>query len=156
MIELAVERHGPIVAEQPAHDLESFFKAGEAKVCVEHVEAEGPVLPFVPAGAEAEPEPSVGQVVYGGSLPGGDNRMPERDRRDQGPELYAAGVLRKPGERGPQLQAISVLARLIVREVIGAVEASVAEVLDRPGQPSPAVPPDTRLPLDHDRDFEHR
>src|SRR5215218_7717649 len=60
VVELAVERHGLIVAEQPGHDLESLLETGEATVCDEHVEAEGIVLPFMPARAEAEPEASLG------------------------------------------------------------------------------------------------
>src|SRR5215211_6657292 len=70
-VELAVEGHRLIVAEQPGHDLEPLLEAGEAPVCVEQVEAEGLVLPFVPARAKSEPEASAGQVVHGGGLPGG-------------------------------------------------------------------------------------
>src|SRR5829696_3207448 len=94
-VELAVEGHRLIVAEQPGHDLEPLLEAGEAPVCVEQVEAEGLMLPFVPARAKSEPEASAGQVVHGGGLPGGNDGMPERDGRDQGTELYAAGILRK-------------------------------------------------------------
>jgi hypothetical protein len=46
--------------------------------------------------------------------------------------------------------------RPAVGKVVGAVEARVAEVLDCPRQPPPAVPADTLLPLDHDRDFKHQ
>src|SRR5215213_3274983 len=94
-VELAVEGHRLIVAEQPGHDLEPLLEAGEAPVCVEQVEAEGLMLPFVPARAKSEPEASAGRVVHGGGLPGGNDGMPERDGRDQGTELYAAGILRK-------------------------------------------------------------
>src|SRR5215210_3940334 len=155
LVELAVERYRLIVAEQPGRDLESLLEAGEAPICVEHFEAEGLMLPFVPARAKSEPETSTGQVVHGGGLPGGNNRMPERDGRNQRPELYTAGILRQPRERRPQLQAIPVRTRLFVGEVVRAEEASVAEVLDRQRQPSPAVPSDTVLPLDHDRDFQY-
>src|ERR671911_472423 len=81
-VELAVEGHRLIVSEQPTHDLEPLLEAGEAPVCVEQVEAEGLVLPFVPARAKPEPEASAGQVVHGGGLPGGNDGMPERDGRD--------------------------------------------------------------------------
>src|ERR671920_333417 len=108
LVELTVERYRLVVAEQPGRDLEPLLEAGEAPVCVEHIEAEGLVLPFVPARAKSEPQTSTGQVVNGGGLPGGNDRMPERDGRNQGPKLYAAGILRQPRERRPQLQAIPV------------------------------------------------
>src|ERR671920_162793 len=97
-VELAVEGHRLIVAEQPGHDLEPLLEAGEAPVCVEQVEAEGLVLPFVPARAKSEPEASAGQVVHGGGLPGGNDGMPERDGRNQRSELYTGGILRQPRE----------------------------------------------------------
>src|SRR5215204_805963 len=155
LVELAVERYRLIVAEQPGRDLEPLLEAGEAPIYVEHFEAEGLVLPFVPARAKSEPETSTGQVVHGGGLPGGNDRMPERDGRNQRSELYTGGILRQPRERRPQLQAIPVHTRPFVGEVVRAKEASVAEVLDRQRQPLPAVPSYTLLPLDHDRDFEH-
>jgi hypothetical protein len=62
----------------------------------------------VEAAERIEPEASAGQVVHGGGLPGCNDGMPERDGRDQRTELYAAGMLRQPGERRPQLQAIPV------------------------------------------------
>src|SRR5215218_2126695 len=81
--------------------------------------------------------------------------MPERDGRNQRPELYAARILCQPGERGPQLQAIPVRTRLIVGEVVGAVQTGIAKIIDRPRQPSPALPAHALLPLDHDRNFDH-
>src|SRR5215210_3208359 len=81
--------------------------------------------------------------------------MPGRDRRDQRPELYPLRVLRKPGERGPQLQTIPVSDSTFVGQVVGAVQAGVARVLDRTCDPAPALPADTLLPLDHVRAFKH-
>src|SRR5918997_1442964 len=130
-VELALERDGLLVAEQPGDYLEPLLEAREAAACVQQLEAEHLVLALLPARADAELETAAGQVVYSRRLPGRDDRVAERERRDERPELYAARVLREPGQGGPQLQGVEGGAAR-AREVLRAVQPGVAGVLDRP------------------------
>src|SRR5215203_5089016 len=96
-VELAVERDWGLIPQEQRDDLESLFEAGESELGFEQREAVSLVLALLPARADAEPQTPAGETVHGARHPGGDDRVPERDRRDERPELYAIGIVREPG-----------------------------------------------------------
>jgi hypothetical protein len=149
-VEVALERDRVVAPEEAGDDLQPFLEAGEAAVGGEQVEAERGVLPLLPARAEPEAQPTAREVVDGGGGPGGGDRVAERDRRDERPELDPRGVRGEPGERRPEVEGGERRA-VLVDEVVGAEEAGEAVLLGGAAQRLPARPVQSVLALDHQR-----
>jgi hypothetical protein len=132
---------GHIVAQQAVHDFYGFAEPGHAFCWGWEFQAEGGVLGLVPAGAQANVEPAIRDVVERDSLLGQKRRVPEGIAADQHAQ---ANSLRNRGERGQQGPGFEIWSRGTagLHEVVavpGTVETQAVEQLPaldkrRPGQ----------------------
>ena len=88
---------------QALDDLELLFEQVEALAEAGVGDAVGLVLAVVPAGAEAQLDPSAAHGVDRGHADGEGAGQPEGHRGDEGAEPDAVGVTGEAGERGPRV-----------------------------------------------------
>ncbi len=149
-----LEVHRLVAVQEPGDHLQPLLEALETLGQGQEIPAVVAVLPLLPARAHAQGQPPAGEVVHRAGHAGGHGGVAEGDRRHQGAELDAAGVVRQPGQGDPELQGVLV-RRIGVGVVVRAVEAHEAQLLHRPHDAFPAGPVEAHLPFDHDGDLDH-
>src|SRR5262249_31098300 len=98
-----------------------------------------------------EGQPATRQIVDGTGHPSQVYRVAKGQRRDECAELYAAGMAGKPGQRDPCVERV-VVGQLRFDQMVRAVQTDEAERFDRERQSLPAVPVQSPLAFEHDRD----
>ena len=88
------------IGEEGANDGEGFLEAADPMV---EREAVGRVFRLVPAGAEAQDQPTAADLVEGGGLLGEHGGVVEAGRGDQRPDLHPFGDRGDRREGGPRL-----------------------------------------------------
>ena len=134
---------------EPVHELELLGEHGEADARLREREAVGAVLALHPAGAEAELDPSAGDMVggrdgvreqAGGAERGGGDERAEPERRRP---------RRERGDDGPRVVG-DVRLLVALRDVmVGAEERPDAVLLTGVCEGAPLLPGDTLLAFDH-------
>ena len=104
LVVLAVEGRG-LLGEQAGQHLAGLLEAVEALLDAAELDAVGAGLLLVPAGADAELEPAVGDDVERRGHVGQHGGMPVVDAGDQHADAQPLGGLRQRGQRDPALQA---------------------------------------------------
>ena len=133
------------VAEQAADDREGLLEPVDSMI---ERNPERPELRLVPAGAEAQDQPSARDLVDRVGALGEDGRVVERGAGDERPQLDPAGRGGDAREHRPGLPRTprSPLPPA-VEEVLAEPERVVAEVLERPGHVEELGPADLALDL---------
>jgi hypothetical protein len=120
LVVLTVEVGGRL-AQQAGQHLAGLFESVETFLDAAQLDAVGAGFLLIPAGADAQLQPAVGDDVKGGSHIGQYRGVTVVDAGHQGAQPQSSGGLGQRGQRGPALQARA-----------GGVSENRVEVIERP------------------------
>jgi hypothetical protein len=113
----SAEGEGPFGPGLP-DDLELFLEHFEPDAKLGHLEAERSVFLGIPACSDSYVHPTSRDVVRGDRELREDRRVPEGDRRDEGPKADARGQRGEPADRPPGVEDIPVAAGMLGQVVV--------------------------------------